>query len=497
MENFSLIEVPKEDLKALGLMKDDKVLLNDDTLKQLLKGELTDFVKLDNININGRENMSLDAKLSLYKKDSGETSLLIHPIYNKVNIPKELSNEEANIIQQNGVTQKVISAYGKLTDFGNASYQNNPKNSASFFVELEKFDGTKTVLWGVELEEALKQSSLKKNEMIQISHLGQQEVKVNVPIFDENNVFIKSEEKLVDKNLWKIEPFSQEKKKEKILLFEFDKETKSFVSVDASNVKVPVQVNGKNLNNKNKEDFKNGKKTVLEDGTEIQYSPTAKGSIISNKNLLIVSLLLDGGLSYMLLRGGNMASKQLDKNKQTEYSKGYLEALKKVQNDLEIKSHNFPNDKTIKDDLNALKGEIGRITTVSNPTISKEKSVNDVLEKINDPEIENTPKAEKDEIKNKEKHDLKEGNTFIEYGGNIFTIEKIDLKNNAVSIKSEDDQVVSNIPYSVLQKNYSNNEYTVKRTEFNETSYQNEIQNSPQKNNSQKEEEKPSFKMGR
>lgn len=395
MENFSLSEVPKEDLKALGLMKDDKVLLNDDTLKQLLKGELTDFVKLDNININGADNIALDAKLSLHKKENGNVSLLIHPIYNELNIPKELSADEAKIIQEKGITEKALAGYGKLIDFGSANYQNDPKNKQSFFVELETFDGRKTKLWGVELQKALEDSNLKKGELIQVSHLGKQAVLVDVPLYDDKNVFIKNEEKLVDKNLWAIEPFSENKKAEKILLYEYDKETKSFVSVDASTIKIPFQINGQNLSDKNKEDFKKGKKVLLEDGTEIQYSPTAKDSIRSNKNLLIASLLLDGGLSYLLIRASNLLGDKLEKQKETEYSKGYLEALKKVQNDLERKAQNFPNDKSIQNDLNALKGEINRFVTASNPSLNKEKSVNDVLEKVNDPEIENTPKNEK------------------------------------------------------------------------------------------------------
>lgn len=403
MEKFSLNEVPREDLQALGLIKDDKVVLNDDTLKQLLKGELTDFVKLDNININGTDNISLDAKLSLNKKENGDVTLLIHPIYNEVNIPKELTPEEAKMIQEKGASEKVISAYGKLTDFGSTNYENDPKNKQSFFVELEKFDGKKTVLWGVELQKALEESNLKKGDLIQISHLGKVPVLVDVPFYNEKNVFIKNEEKKVDKNLWNIEPFSEQNKKEKTLVYEYDKETKSFVSVDASQIQPPLQVNGKNLSEKNKEDFKKGKKVELEDGTEIQYSPTSKDSIKANKNLLITSLLLDGGLSYLLIKATSTVADKLDKKKETEYSKGYLEALKKVQNDLERKAHNYPNDKSIQNDLNALKGEITRFTTASTTSPTKEKSVNDVLEKVNDPEIENTAKNQRAEKIKEEK----------------------------------------------------------------------------------------------
>jgi hypothetical protein len=433
MENFSLNEVPKEDLQALGLMKDDKVLLDDDTLKQLLKGELTDFVKFDNININGKEKLSLDAKLSLHKKEDGNVSLLIHPIYNELNIPKELSTDEAKLIQEKGITEKAIAGYGKLIDFGNTNYQNDPKNKPSFFVELETFDGRKTKLWGVELQKALEDSNLKKGELIQVSHLGKEAVLVDVPLYDDKNVFIKNEEKLVDKNLWAVEPFSESKKTEKSLLFEYDKETKSFVSVEASTVKPPHQINGQNLSENNKEEFKKGKKVLLEDGTEIQYSPTAKNSIRSNKKLLIASLLLDGGLIYLVIKSATLLGSKLEKQKETEYSKGYLEALKKVQNDLERKAHNFPNDKRIQNDLNSLKGEINRFTTASSPAQTKENSVNDVLEKVNDPEIENTLKQEKSQ----QLKEQKVNNPEIENSPENLKVEKLKEEKHESSKKVE------------------------------------------------------------
>src|SRR5690606_33955698 len=103
-----------------------------------------------------------------------------------------------------------------------------------------------------------------------------------------------------------------------------------------------------------KREFKEGKAVSLSDGTEIQASPASKNGIRSNKRFLIASLLLDGGISFLIYQAVNAIMKrgQAQKQKENEYSKGYLDALKKVQIDLERKQAKYPNDKSFTDDLN-------------------------------------------------------------------------------------------------------------------------------------------------
>jgi hypothetical protein len=94
-------------------------------------------------------------------------------------------------------------------------------------------------------------------------------------------------------------------------------------------------------------------------------------------------MVLDGGLSYMLYRGVKAIEnkgKQMQQCK-NEYSKGYEDALKKVQTDLERKQARFPNDKTIAQDINIVKQESTRISPSN--TVGRNIESNGV----NDPEL--------------------------------------------------------------------------------------------------------------
>jgi hypothetical protein len=409
LENFNANDIPKEDLQALGLYKDEKINLPEETLNRLLKGELTDFVKLENININGSENISLDAKLSLNKKETGEVALLIHPIYNDIKIPKELNSQDVDKAMKEGLINKPVYSYGKLVDFGVAPYENIKTNKDSFFVELEKFSGDRVKVWGVELEKALAISNFKKGDNIQLVNKGNEAVKVQAPVLGDKNEIIRYEDKIAHKNLWEITALNERTKKEKFLLFEFDKETKSFVGVNPNQLKIPIEINGTPLTEKNKKDLKDGKVVDLENDTQIQISSTEKNQIRSNKNLLVASMLLDGGISYLLYTGISalINESKLEKQKETSYSHGYMEALKKVQNDLERKATTYPNDKTIQNDLSNLKNEMDRFSSASK--ISPiEASVKSVLEKVDDPELGANLKEKADEtIQNREEIKIK------------------------------------------------------------------------------------------
>lgn len=53
----------------------------------------------------------------------------------------------------------------------------------------------------------------------------------------------------------------------------------------------------------------------LPDGTQFQFSTTDRKGIRSNRNGLVLSVLLDGGLSYLLFTGiGRMLGKKVVRN---------------------------------------------------------------------------------------------------------------------------------------------------------------------------------------
>ena len=84
---------------------------------------------------------------------------------------------------------------------------------------------------------------------------------------------------------------------------EYDKLTKDFVGYDVSKVPAPERVNGMLLSEEEKSAFQRGALLELSDGTKIQHRASDPKGIRSDRNALVLSVLLDGGISYLLLRG--------------------------------------------------------------------------------------------------------------------------------------------------------------------------------------------------
>jgi len=95
----------------------------------------------------------------------------------------------------------------------------------------------------------------------------------------------------------------QEEGRSTMLNIEYDPATKDFVSYDVSKVQAPDRVNGMLLSEEEKSTFRRGEVLELEDGTRLRHRATALNGILSNRKALVLSVLLDGGISYLLLRG--------------------------------------------------------------------------------------------------------------------------------------------------------------------------------------------------
>lgn len=95
----------------------------------------------------------------------------------------------------------------------------------------------------------------------------------------------------------------REEGKSSMLNIEYDKQTKEFISYDVSKVQAPDLVNGMLLSQEEKSAFKRGESVELSDGTTLQHRASEPLGILSDRKALILSVLLDGGISYLLLRG--------------------------------------------------------------------------------------------------------------------------------------------------------------------------------------------------
>ncbi|TDO01393.1 DUF4099 domain-containing protein [Sunxiuqinia elliptica] len=374
MTKFKLEEIPVDDMQALGLHDGQNLLLDNTQLEHLLSGNITQFVQLNNVKIENDNKVSLDAKLSLRRKPDGSAGLFIHPIYKDLKQHPDLSPEENQAFAKGGVYSKTTAAYGKIISHGEAPFEFDEGNKESYYVELEKQNGEKKFVWGIGLKSALESSRHEIGDQVQLSVTGKEQVKTQ----DKKGNWIEAE-----RLGWNIKPIEQSKKKEHAVIYEYDPETKSFVSLPQEYVKHIEEINGMPLTEEQKRRYKEGKKLTMPDGTSVQASPASTDLIRSDKNLLILSMVLDGGLSYMLYRGVKAIENKGKKMQQreNEYSKGYEDALKKVQTDLERKQARFPNDKTIAQDINIVKQESTRISPSNTAGRNIESNG------VNDPEL--------------------------------------------------------------------------------------------------------------
>jgi len=135
--------------------------------------------------------------------------------------------------------------------------------------------------------------------------------------------------------------------KKKKIIIEYDDLTREFVAYEPDEVQVPIRVNGEELSEKQQEAFRNGEVVELKDGTKIQHSATDNKGIRSDRKRLILSVLLDGGISYLVFRGINNLKGSFEP--QTKgYSEGYNRALTDMMM-VDKKQRDKGNEKTIQD----------------------------------------------------------------------------------------------------------------------------------------------------
>lgn len=111
-------------------------------------------------------------------------------------------------------------------------------------------------------------------------------------------------------------------------LIEFDKDTREFIISDTEKILIPDMVNNEFLTPAQKNKYKRGEEVELPDGTSFAYTGVDTHGIRSNKIALIASVLIDGGLSYVLYKGLNaLFNKPRDAKKAEQLSSGYLAAV--------------------------------------------------------------------------------------------------------------------------------------------------------------------------
>lgn len=111
------------------------------------------------------------------------------------------------------------------------------------------------------------------------------------------------------------------------VLVEFDRETNEYIVTDTERILAPDFVNGEELSLDKKERYRKGKEVELDDGTKFQYAGTEREGLRSNKIALIASIIVDGGISFLLYQGLNALFNKKHDTRSVEMSDGYRKAF--------------------------------------------------------------------------------------------------------------------------------------------------------------------------
>jgi len=181
-------------------------------------------------------------------------------------------------------------------------------------------------------------------------------------------------------------------------IIEYDKETKQFMSFDPRKVKAPETVNEQQLTPNQKRKYKEGEVVELADGSAFQFTGIDKKGMRSNRSGLVLSVILDGGISYLLYTG---LKRMLGKKSKEEksYSQGYIDGINKVQKQIERRIPHNPADRDAFRDLNNVKQELSKVSA-AHPKEFQNRDYDDVkrLNSIDTEEGKNPDKnRDKDE----------------------------------------------------------------------------------------------------
>ncbi|HDR9501221.1 LPD7 domain-containing protein [Burkholderia pyrrocinia] len=94
---------------------------------------------------------------------------------------------------------------GELREHGGAPYQHNPARSDSYYVVFRDEAGVDQVVWGVDLERAVREANAEIGHQVTLENLGKRVVTVRTPILNDEGRVIGEDERDVYRNTWRVE----------------------------------------------------------------------------------------------------------------------------------------------------------------------------------------------------------------------------------------------------------------------------------------------------
>ncbi|KVQ67762.1 LPD7 domain-containing protein [Burkholderia territorii] len=94
---------------------------------------------------------------------------------------------------------------GELREHGGAPYQHTPARSDSYYVMFRDETGTDQVVWGVDLERAVRDAHAQVGQQVILENLGKRAVTVRAPILNDAGQVIGEDENDVHRNSWQVQ----------------------------------------------------------------------------------------------------------------------------------------------------------------------------------------------------------------------------------------------------------------------------------------------------
>lgn len=367
---FDVNQIDRQQLKKLNLI-DNKgnILLNRENIEFLKSGKQTDDIDLKGVKLRDRE-VDLKASLSLYK-DKGNIKLRIHPYYQELERNQLLSDQERKYISEKaGVHSKHTHVSGEVIEHGEAKYKFDEKQQNSYFVKLKTASGETATVWGVNLQKGM--SGKTPGEKVTIKYVGQEAVQIKVPTIENGQQILKP--MTTYRNDFSIKPYNEKNDyRNSRILIEFNKDKNSFDITNTNRIPKVQAINGEKLSKEQQEQLERGEEITTRDGNKVKYSPQKQTFVqANNKRLLIASLLLDGGLSYLIIKAvDHFANKEQNKAQAQEnigeqnkagVDKEYIKELEKLKNEIDNKIRKTDDKKELTEIKEYINKEIDKVS---------------------------------------------------------------------------------------------------------------------------------------
>ncbi|MCT2410000.1 hypothetical protein NZD88_20790 [Chryseobacterium antibioticum] len=359
-------------------MEQKENLLNDKLKSDLLKYGILDKDEKLNPKIDNQDFQNLisggellierDQKAVLLSLD--DSKLKIELLNNDMIKHKNVSSAEIYHLFKNANMYKALADYGHIVNFGKDHLFGDIKNEKTFFVVLENERG-QTMFSGNDLEKKL--ANYKIGDRVQINNIGIEKKNIE---FELNN---KKESSIKYDNLFTVGDYNPKNKQVKNSLFELNKGSNIVNEIDTTSLSIK-SVNGHYLSDKELDRLKKGKSISLDDGLEIMLSPKEKNRfnlIANSRNLLIGSLLIDGGISFTLIKTIQLIKTMITEHQQKQIENKYLNELQKLKGQLQQQAQKFPEDKSIINSVNIVDKEIQSVNSID-PSLNKKAEYTEV-----------------------------------------------------------------------------------------------------------------------